>query len=127
MAHLIYPELSYTICGLLFYVHNKLGRFSKEKNYADALELLFKENSILYKREYVAATDIVSRKLNLYRFDFFVDDKILIEIKAKNVLTKDDYYQVKKYLTVQNLHLGLLVNFRDKYLKPQRIVHKLVD
>ena len=47
----LYPELSYKICGLCFEAHNKLGRFKSEKSYADFLEVLLKENNVQYTRE----------------------------------------------------------------------------
>jgi GxxExxY protein len=124
---LIYKDLSYRICGFLFYIHNKLGRFSKEKNYADAIELVLKENKIPFTREETIPTDILSRKMNLYRLDFLIDNKLLLEIKAKNFVTKDDYHQILRYLKSKNIKLGLLVNFREKYLKPRRILNKLAD
>lgn len=119
----IYKDLSYKISGLLFYIHNKLGRFSKEKNYADALELVLKENDIPFSREQALSTDILSKKLNLYRYDFLIDNKVLLELKAKDLVSKDDYFQVLKYLKLNNMKLGLLVNFREKYLKPRRILN----
>lgn len=119
----IYKDLSYKINGFLFYIHNKLGRFSKEKNYADALELVLKEDGIPFKREHVLSVDILSKKLNLYRYDFLIDSKILLELKAKDFVSKDDYFQVLKYIKLNNMKLGLLVNFREKYLKPRRILN----
>ncbi|OGM99868.1 MAG: hypothetical protein A2736_02405 [Candidatus Yanofskybacteria bacterium RIFCSPHIGHO2_01_FULL_41_27] len=55
--------------------------------------------------------------------DFLVDNKIVLEIKSKSILEKKDYYQLKKYLETKKLKLGLLVNFRDKYLKPKRVLN----
>ena len=49
----IYPKLSYKICGLCFYVHNKLGRYRNEKQYGDLLEKLLKENNFNFEREKV--------------------------------------------------------------------------
>lgn len=48
---LVYPDLSYKICGFSFYIHNKLGRYRNEKQYADALEVILKENNVDYERE----------------------------------------------------------------------------
>lgn len=33
-----------------------------------------------------------------------------------------DYEQTQRYLQITGLKLGFLVNFRDKYLKPSRVV-----
>ena len=47
---------------------------------------------------------------------------MVLELKAKKVITKDDYYQIQRYLQMLNIKLGLLVNFRNRYLKPIRVV-----
>ncbi len=54
--------------------------------------------------------------------DFLIDEKIILEIKAKRIITKEDYFQTQRYLQALNIKLGLLVNFRSNYLKPVRIV-----
>ena len=40
----------------------------------------------------------------------------------KNFITKEDYYQMQRYLKAANLKLGLIVNFRTTYLHPKRIL-----
>lgn len=54
--------------------------------------------------------------------DFLIDNKIILENKAKRIITKDDYYQLQRYLQALNIKLGMIINFREKYLKPKRIV-----
>jgi hypothetical protein len=43
-------------------------------------------------------------------------------LKAKSIVTKDDYYQMNRYLDAIGYDLGFIVNFRNKYLKPIRII-----
>lgn len=124
MSEIIYRDLSYKLCGLMFYVHNKLGRFRKEKEYAEALGIVLGESGLDFKRESAGNDEILGKKFSQYRMDFLIGNKIVIELKAKRFLGKDDYFQLKKYLELNNLRLGLLVNFRDKYLKPKRVLNK---
>jgi len=112
---LIYPELSYMITGLCFDIHNQLGRFAREKQYCNYIETKLKESKIPYKREYAF-------KKTGNRVDFMIDDKIILEIKTKKFILKEDYYQLQRYLQMLNKKLGLLINFRSRYLKPLRIV-----
>ena len=43
MGKIIYSDLSYSINGILFKVHNELGRFRNEQEYGDAIESIFKK------------------------------------------------------------------------------------
>ena len=58
-----------------------------------------------------------------HRVDFLIDNKIILEIKYRKYLTKEDYEQTQRYLTTLNLALGILVNFRDERLHPKRILN----
>ncbi len=120
---LIYPELSYKLNGLLFKVHNELGRFCREKQYADLLEIQLREFQIKYEREKEIPFQSTEHILKGNRVGFYIDDKILVDIKAKKFLQKDDFYQTRRYLKASGLRLGILANFRDTYLKPHRILN----
>lgn len=113
--NLLYPELSYALIGICFETHNELGRYAKEKQYGDFIEKRLKELKIPYKREMVIAnTGNIA--------DFFIDNKIILEIKSKRILTRDDYYQIQRYLQICDIKLGFLINFRSEYLVPKRVI-----
>lgn len=123
MAQLIHAELSFNINGILFAVHNELGRFANEKQVCDFIEKKLTDTHIPYKREHQLHIAERGGHVGRNRFDFIIDDKIILEIKCKPYLTREDYYQVKRYLTAVNLKLGLLVNFQEERLHPKRILN----
>ena len=122
-SKIIYPGLSYVICGLCFKIHNELGRYKNEKQYADKLEGLLKENNIKYVREKALPKSFKGEKDRRNIPDFVIENKIAIELKARRVIIKEDYFQMKRYLSSSNKRLGIIVNFRQKYLTPKRILN----
>jgi len=123
----IYAELSYKITGILFTVHNELGKYRNEQQYADAVENYLKRYGIHYEREKIIPGSFVGELSGRNKIDFLIENKIILELKAKRVLSKEDYYQTKRYLAAFKKKLALLVNFRDSYLKSKRILNAAVD
>ncbi|OGF62932.1 hypothetical protein A2926_02425 [Candidatus Giovannonibacteria bacterium RIFCSPLOWO2_01_FULL_44_40] len=123
MDKVLYPELSYKVCGLCFKIHNDLGQFRSEKSYADALEEVLKLAGISYRREQSLGASFAGENDRRNIPDFIIEDKIVVDLKAKRIVSKEDYYQMKRYLVASDKKLGLIVNFRQKYLSPKRILN----
>ncbi|MBU0619989.1 GxxExxY protein [Patescibacteria group bacterium] len=123
MDKVVHKKLSYKIVGLLFENHKTLGRYKNEKQYADHFEQLLNRENIKYVREYRFEDSQYGQNKIRCICDFIIDDKIILEFKAKNFITTEDYYQVKRYLTTLNLQLGILVNFRQNRIVPKRILN----
>lgn len=91
----------------------------------DNMEMLLKnyllKKIIPYKREHPVSlqTDI---GIASNRIDFLISDAIVIELKAKRFISREDYYQMKRYLTALNLELGLLVNFQSFSIVTKRVL-----
>lgn len=119
----IYPELSYKIVNVLFSVHNKLGRFCREKQYGDLIENIFTERNIVFEREKALPIEGIKNQLT-NKADFIVGGKIILEIKVKPIIERQDYDQIQRYLQFGDYRLGLLINFRNRYLKPIRVIKK---
>lgn len=122
-SQIIYKEEAFKIIGCCLEVHKELGKGFNEVIYKDALEIEFQIKDIEYKREkeYDIAYKghILPRK---YYADFVLMDKIILEIKAIEMLTDSNIKQIWNYLATSKLRLGLLVNFGEDSLKYKRII-----
>lgn len=124
---LIYEDLTYKINGILFSVHNERGRYCNEKQYADAIEQKLKEVGFNYEREKRLSSSFKGEPEGRNIVDFLIEDKVVVEIKAKRSIGKDDYYQAQRYLRALGKKLALLVNFRNKNLRIKRILNPDVN
>lgn len=123
MEKVIYKDLSYKITGLLFKTHKQLGRYRNEKQYADYFEQLLRGENMPYNREYKFGDQQFGKGKVRCICDFIIDGKIILEFKAKDHISKDDYFQVKRYLSTLNLKLAIIVNFRQPRIVPKRILN----
>ena len=109
---LLYPELSKKILGIAMQLHREMGCGFKEKVYQDAFEVLLKEVDIKYERE--KHIDLVFHGIKLehdFYYDFLIEDKIGVELKAMSEIIGEFEAQIINYLHVSNHKLGLLLNF----------------
>ncbi len=107
----LYEDITYKIRGAVFEVYKQLGNGHKEKVYQKALTSALKAAGLrieVEKRIEVIFNDI---KVGVYVPDLIVENKIIIELKAKPVLLQKDKEQFWHYLKSTNYRLGLLVNF----------------
>ena len=120
---ILHKELSYKLQGLFFDIRNDLGSGHKESIYQKAFEHTLIENKIAFKKE--PPIKIYSTKkeyLGLYRPDFLIDDKIIIEFKAATFVTKQENARMYDYLRNSEYELAYLVNFASKRLYIKRFI-----
>lgn len=104
-------------------VHNYLGKGFSEIVYKDALEYELKQHGIPYQREReftVQYKDILLP--HKFYLDFFVWEKLVLELKAVSQLNEDHLGQTMNYLAVTKARLGILANFRANQLEYRRVV-----
>ena len=125
MSELLFPDLSYKIVGYLFEVHNRLGGKFEEKYYQRAMEQLLRRDNLSYKRELKANIYFENEKIGKYFLDFLIDDRIVLELKTVPKLLPMHFKQVRSYLQVKKLELGILPNFRGDRLTYKRILNDI--
>lgn len=121
---LLYPELSYQIVGALYEVWEKLGPAFKESVYQKALEEEFKNRNINFTSQKQIPIFYKEKKIGVYRPDFVIGDKILLEIKHVPKITFKDKKQAWYYLKGSDYKLLLLVNFGGQKLE---IIRRIYD
>jgi len=126
MTEIIYKKLSYKVNGAAFETQNTLGRYRGHGQYVDKLESALLKNGLKCSREVPLAPSFQAEKKNRNIPDLVVEGeegRLVIEVKAKRILTKKDYFQLQRYLASGNFRLGILLNFRQYCLKPKRIIN----
>ena len=109
-----YSDLSEKIIKEVYYVFNKLGSGFLEKVYEKAL--MYRLNIIGLKAESQKPIQVIMDEILVgeYFADIVVNDKIIIELKAKKMLAKIDEVQLVNYLKATKMEVGLLINFGEK-------------
>ncbi len=122
-------DISRMIIGAAIEVHKVLGPGLLEKVYEDALCHEFELRNIIYERQksvpVVYKGTVLSRDL---RLDLLVEDKVIVDTKAKEAMTEIDHAKTLSYLRLSNKSLGLNINFHEPILVKgiKRIVNNLV-
>ncbi|PIR78710.1 MAG: hypothetical protein COU28_00125 [Candidatus Magasanikbacteria bacterium CG10_big_fil_rev_8_21_14_0_10_36_16] len=122
-VELLYEDLTYRIRKCLFAVRKNLGLGHKEILYQNALEAEFKKEKLVFEKEKTMSVMYDGKKIGVYRPDFVVEDKIIIELKALKFIGKNEKTQVWTYLKGSNYKLALLANFSPSDVEIERIVY----
>jgi len=111
MSTLLYREESYQIRGDCFSIYKKFRNTQKESIYQKSLLEELKIRDLNVSREKQLPIYYLDVKVGVYTPDLVVNDSIIIELKAKPFLHKDDIAQFWYYLKNSKFKLGFLVNF----------------
>jgi GxxExxY protein len=117
---LLFRQLTYSIRGAIFQVYNTLGFGHKEGIYQKALEIEFGKRGINFETEPSLNVLYVDQPVGIYRPDFVIDEKVIVEIKAAPFLSRQNEVQLVYYLKGTGYNLGLLINFGSKKLEIRR-------
>jgi GxxExxY protein len=107
-----------TIIGAAIEVHRALGPGLLESAYEACLSFELAERGV--KVEQQKALPVVYRDVRLdcgYRLDLLVENAVVVEIKAVDVLMPIHTAQLLSYLKLSNRPVGLLINFNVKMLR----------
>jgi GxxExxY protein len=116
-----YKELTHKIIGCAMKVHNTLGNGFQEVIYQRALAIEMESQGLKYQREFEMPIYYEGNNIGTRRVDFFVEDAIMVELKALTVLEEVHLAQAMNYCQAYNLPIGLLLNFGARSLEFKRV------
>ena len=102
-------------------VHSTLGTGFQEVIYQRALAIEMQKQGLYFKREMEMEIFYEGIKIGKRRVDFFVEEKIMVELKAVSVLEDVHLAQAMNYCQAYKLPVGLLINFGSKSLEFKRV------
>ena len=119
-----YPESELTgkIIGCAMEVHKFLGNGFQEVIYQRALAIELKNEGIEFSREHEMDIFYKGDKIGSRRVDFFIENKIMVELKAVIQLEDAHFAQAINYLEAYKMSVGLLINFGSKSLQFKRVM-----
>lgn len=116
-----HEKLTHSIIGAAMEVHKHMGNGFQEVVYQRALAKEMHLRNIEFAREQEMPLLYKGHDVGTRRVDFFVEGKIMVEIKA--VINLEDVHlaQAMNYVEANNLEIGLLINFGAKSLQFKRV------
>ena len=119
-----HEEITRRIIGCAKTVHKILGNGFQEVIYQRAFEIEMRLDKLKFQREMEMTIFYRNEQIGTRRVDFFVEDCIMVELKAV-ILTDDAHLsQAMNYLEAYNSEIGLLINFGAKSLEFHRFTNK---
>lgn len=117
-------DITHDIIGSAMTVHSTLGNGFQEVIYQRALAIEMTENGLSFEREMEMPIHYREQQIGTRRVDFFVEDCVMVELKAVEKIEDVHKAQAINYLEAYNIANGLLINFGGLSLEFKRLYNK---
>ena len=118
-----YPlsELTGKIIGCAMEVHRTLGNGFQEVIYQRCMAIEMAKQGLSYSREHEMIIYYKGENVGMRRVDFFVEGKIMVELKAVIEMNDAHLAQAINYCEAYKMDIGLLINFGNSSLQFKRV------
>ena len=106
--------LTEDIIKVFYRVYNTLGYGFLEKVYENSMMIEFQKEGLHAVQQSSIDVTYENEIVGQYFADIIVDEKIIVEIKARKCLLPEDTAQLLNYLKATDKEVGLLLNFGPK-------------
>jgi len=120
-------DLTYRIIGCAMTVHKKLKRGFMEYVYCRAMAIELRRSGIAFEREVWLPIHYDNLRIAFRRCDFYCQNEVMIEAKAKSDLSNEDIVQAINTLEQLNVKDGLLINFGAESLQFKHVFNNKIQ
>ena len=106
-------DLTHTVIGCAYKVHNVLGSGFLEKVYENALTIELKKQRIDARQQVKLHVWYEGERVGLYFPDLWIEGQLIVELKAVVSLVMEHELKLIHYLRATGIDNGLLINFGD--------------
>ena len=99
------------IIKAFYSVYNVVGYGFLEKVYENAIFIELESKGLSVKKQVAIEVMYLNKIVGFYFADIVVNDVIIVELKAAEVLIEAHAAQLLNYLRATNVEVGLLLNF----------------
>jgi GxxExxY protein len=114
-------EITDTIIAAAIAVHRELGPGFLESIYEQALAVEFALRGVAFIRQHPVPLFYRDHQIGEHRLDFLIENRIVVEIKAVEMLENVHFAIVRSYLKATGLSDGLILNFSTMPLTVKRV------
>ncbi|MFQ3598626.1 MAG: GxxExxY protein [Chloroherpetonaceae bacterium] len=114
MDRLLHQEITDAVIKAYYDVYNELGYGFLEKVYQNAMYLELKRTGFKVDAQKQIKVYYKSIEVGEYYSDLVVNDLVILELKANEVLAPENELQLLNYLRATDKEVGLLLNFGKK-------------
>jgi GxxExxY protein len=111
---LLHKDLTEAIIKTFYDVYNELGYGFLEKVYQNAMYIELKARGFNVEAQKQIKVYYKGQEVGLYYADLVVNDTIILELKAAEVIIEEFEWQLINYLRGTDKEVGLLLNFGKK-------------
>ncbi|MFA6434465.1 MAG: GxxExxY protein [Elusimicrobiales bacterium] len=116
-----YARITESIIGCAFEVSNELGAGFLESVYEKALFMALRQKGLSATTQHPVSVMFRGESVGDFYADIFVEDKVIVELKAVKALIPEHQAQTINYLNATGIEVGILINFGNPKLEYKRL------
>lgn len=121
-----HSQVTEKVIKAFFVVYNTLGYGFLEKVYENAICIELINKGLAVEKQKQIKVYYEGREVGLYYADLLVENCVIVELKAAEILVQEHEFQLINYLKASEIEVGLLLNFGKRPEFKRRVFSNLL-